>query len=110
MKSDLNALMDARNLDALMVFGHAEHNPPMYYLTGGGHVNHATLIWPRGRQAVLFHNDMEREEAARSGLALISYSKYDYEAFLNQAQGDQMNANTPIASPPGRCGPRPTDK
>jgi len=29
MKSDLDALMQARNLDALLVLGSAEHNPPM---------------------------------------------------------------------------------
>jgi len=93
MKSDLDALMEERGLDGLLVFGHAEHNPPMYYLTGGGHVSHATLIWTRGRTAALFHNDMEREEAARSGLTLISYSQYDYEAFLKQADGDPLHAN-----------------
>ena len=32
MKSDLDALMKARQLDAILVFGGAEHNPPMYYL------------------------------------------------------------------------------
>jgi len=34
MKSDLDSLMKARNLDALVVFGNAEHNPPMRYMTG----------------------------------------------------------------------------
>ena len=77
MKSDLDALMQARNLDAFIVFGNAEHNPPMTYLTGGGHVSHATLIKKRGEEAVLFFGDMERDEAAKSGLKLIPYSKYD---------------------------------
>ena len=33
MKSDLDALMQTKNLDAILVIGNATHNPPMYYLT-----------------------------------------------------------------------------
>jgi len=88
MKSDIDAIMQASNLDALIVFGNAEHNPPMYYLTGGGHVSHAVLIKKRGEEAVLFHGDMERDEAAKSGLKLIPYSKYDYDELLKQANKD----------------------
>ena len=44
MKSDLDALMEEKKLDAIMVFGNAEYNPPMYYLTGGGQVSSAILI------------------------------------------------------------------
>jgi Xaa-Pro aminopeptidase len=92
MKSDFDALMEARNLDAIIVFGNAEYNPPMTYLTGGGHVSHATLIKKRGQKAVLFHNDMERDEAAKSGLKLISYSKYDGVALYKKANGDSQLA------------------
>ncbi|MBU4224880.1 MAG: M24 family metallopeptidase [Chloroflexi bacterium] len=88
MKSDLDALMQAKNLDAILVIGNAEHNPPMYYLTGGGHVTGATLIKKRGGEAVLFCNDMERDEAAKSGLKVIPYSTYNYEALLKEAQGN----------------------
>jgi len=88
MKSDLDALMQAKNLDAILVIGNAEHNPPMYYLTGGGHVTGATLIKKRGEEAMLFCNDMEREEAAKSGLKIIPYSTYNYEALLKEAHGD----------------------
>ena len=68
MKSDLDTLMRMRELDAILVIGNATHNPPMYYLTGGGHVTGATLIKKPGDEPVLYCNDMEREEAARSGL------------------------------------------
>ncbi|GIK09582.1 MAG: hypothetical protein JETCAE02_09900 [Anaerolineaceae bacterium] len=93
MKSDLDALMQNRNLDALLVVGNAEHNPPMYYLTGGGHVSHATVIKKRGEEAAYFHNDMERDEAAKSGLRLIPYSKYDYDALYKEADGDLLLAS-----------------
>lgn len=71
MKSDLDTLMQARNLDALIVLGNAEHNPPMYYLTGGGHVNKAVLIKKRGDAPVLYCNAMERDEAEKSGLKIV---------------------------------------
>ena len=93
MKSDLDALMQTSQLDALLVVGHAEYNPPMYYFTGGGHVSHATLIKKRGEGAVLFHGDMERDEAAKSGLKLTPYSKYDLEDFLKKANKDAALAN-----------------
>lgn len=88
MKSDIDAIMQEKNLDALVIFGNAEHNPPMYYLTGGGHVSHAVLIKKRGEEAVLFHGDMERDEAAKSGLICVPYSKYDYDELLKQANRD----------------------
>ena len=92
MKSDIDNIMQAKNLDALVVFGHSEHNPPMYYFTGGGHIMHAMLIKKRGEGAVLFHGDMERDEAAKSGLKCIPYSKYDYEALLKQADKNPLLA------------------
>ena len=88
MKSDIDALMQTRNLDALLIVGHAEHNPPMYYMTGGGHVSHAALIKRKGEPAVLFCNDMEREEAAKSGLKVVPFSTYPYKELLEQAKGD----------------------
>ena len=88
MKSDLDALMQERNLDAIVVFGNAENNPPMYYLTGGGHVSAATLIKKRGEEAVLYCNDMERDEAAKSGLKIELYSKYPMQELMKEAGGD----------------------
>lgn len=88
MKSDLDALMQARQLDAILVFGDAEHNPSMYYFVGGGHVSGALLIKKMGKEPVLFYNDMERDEAARSGLKTVSYSEYPLSDYLAQADGD----------------------
>ncbi len=93
MKFEIDAIMKSRNLDAIVVFGNAEHNPPMYYLTGGGHVSHATVIKKRGEDAAYFHNDMERDEAAKSGLRLIPYSSYDYDALLKKADGNLLLAS-----------------
>jgi Xaa-Pro aminopeptidase len=89
MKSDLDAIMQARNLDALLIFGDAENNPPMYYFVGGGHVSGATLIKKVGKEPVLFYNDMERDEAAKSGLKTVSYSEFPTSNFMDEANGDQ---------------------
>ncbi|MBN2385466.1 MAG: aminopeptidase P family protein [Anaerolineales bacterium] len=93
MKSDLDALMASKNLDAILVIGNASHNPPMTYLTGGGHVSSATLIKKRGEEAVLYHQDMERDEAAKSGLRCISYSTHPYQELLKEAENDAALAS-----------------
>lgn len=71
MKSDLDALMQAKKLDAIVVVGNAEYNPPMYYFTGGGHVSNAVLFKKAGQEATIYCNAMERAEAAKSGLKVI---------------------------------------
>ena len=92
MKSDLDALMRERNLDAIVVFGDANNNPPMYYLTGGGHFSAATLVKKPGKEAVLYCNDMEREEAAKSGLQIRLYSKYPLQELMEEAGGNYGQA------------------
>ena len=84
MKSDLDALMKAAKLDAILVLGNAEFNPPMYYFTGGGHVTHAALFKMVGREAVLYCNAMERAEAAKSGLQVIPLHTGAVEALAKQ--------------------------
>jgi Xaa-Pro aminopeptidase len=71
------------------VLGAAEHNPPMYYFTGGGHVSGAALIKKRGEAPILFYNDMERDEAARTGVQTKSFSAYPMQELMKEANGDQ---------------------
>jgi len=85
MKSDIDALMQARNLDALLVLGDAEHNPPMTYLVGGGHVSHAVLIKKLNEEPLLFCNAMEREEAAKSGLKTMPVRRAPISEFIDGA-------------------------
>jgi Xaa-Pro aminopeptidase len=101
MKSDIDALMQAKELDAILVFGNAENNPPMYYLTGGGHVNSAVLIKKRNEDPVLYCNSMEREEAAKSGLRVVPMKYAPMEMFLSGA-GRQAMIEAGITS--GRVG------
>ncbi|MBC8334858.1 MAG: aminopeptidase P family protein [Anaerolineales bacterium] len=90
MKSNLDSLMQDRNLDTLLVLGNTQHNSPMYYLTGGHHVGGATLIKKKGEKPILFYRDMERDEAAKTGLKTISYSKYPEKELLKNSGGDMI--------------------
>jgi Xaa-Pro aminopeptidase len=89
MKSDIDSLMKERNLDALLVLGAAEHNPPMYYFTGSGHISAAVLIKKRGEEPILFYNEMERDEAAKTGLQTKSMGVYSFQELLKEAGGDK---------------------
>ena len=82
MKSDLDALMKDKNLDAILVLGDAEHNPPMTYLVGGGHVSDAVLLKKRNEEPVLFCNAMERDEAAKSELKIVPVRRAPITEFI----------------------------
>ncbi|MEI7846435.1 MAG: M24 family metallopeptidase, partial [Chloroflexota bacterium] len=88
MKSDLDSLMLDRKMDAILIFGNAENNPPMTFLTGGGHVSGATLIKKRNEEPVLFCNPMERDEASKSGLKIRLYDEFPWQELLKKADGD----------------------
>ena len=92
MKTDLDKLMKQHDIDVLFVTGAAQHNPAMIYFVGTAHVSDALLIKKRGKEAVLFHYPMEREEAAKSGLPLVSFSKYPMTEFLKDAGGNHLEA------------------
>ncbi len=92
MKTDLDALMKAQDLDAILVTGPAQHNPAMVYLTGGGHLTSADLIKPRGTDMVLFYNPMERDEAAKTGLKTKNLGDYNLMGLIKEANGDFQKA------------------
>ena len=92
MKSDLDNLMKKHDVDMLFVSGAAQHNPAMNYFVGTAHVSDAFLVKARGRKPILFHFPMEREEAAKSGLELISYSKYPMTELLKESGGNYLEA------------------
>jgi Xaa-Pro aminopeptidase len=85
--------MQSKNLDAILVIGNGDHNPAMVYLTGGGHFGGAALFKKRDGNAVLLCNDMERDEAAKSGLTLIPASKYNYDELMKAANGNPTLAS-----------------
>lgn len=96
MRSDLDAVMQANNIDALLVTGPAQHNPAMVYFTGVCHLSIADLIKKRGEPPVLFHTAMERGEAAnaarQNGLLTRGFSNYPYKERLEAAGGSPVGA------------------
>jgi len=72
MRSDIDRLMQEREIEAIMILGNMHDNPLMYYFTGAsGQVSDAMLLKKKGKEPVIFCNPMERDEAAKSGLEII---------------------------------------
>ncbi len=92
MKQDLDALMQAYQLDGMLVTGPGTHNPAMVYLTGGAFLTNADLIKIRGCDPVLFYYSMERDGAAQTGLETKNLDDYRYEDLLKGAGGDALQA------------------
>ncbi len=93
MKSDLPELMQASNLDALLITGSTRHNPAMTYFTGSVHVGQADLLVPRdGEPILIYHNPMEREEAAQAGLKTKNGADYKPLDLLKQTGGNALKA------------------
>ena len=98
MKSDLPRLMAARNLDALVVLGPdglGAANTAFTYFTSATHVTNGTIVVKRTSEQVettLVHNPMERDEAARTGMQLVSVADYRMQDIIRQMNGDRLAA------------------
>jgi Xaa-Pro aminopeptidase len=95
MKSDLPRLMRQRGLDALVVLGPdglSAANTAFTYFTGSAHVTNGTLVVKASGEAYLVHAPMERDEAARTGLQLISLAQYKMPDILKQVNGNRLAA------------------
>lgn len=93
MKSDLDRLMAARNLDGLLVIGDASGNPIMNYLTRGAALERALIVKRRGEPLTLIHGSMERDTAAETGMILVdrdqTYNRYE---LIKRHNGDRLAA------------------
>lgn len=93
MKKHLDSLLETHHLDAILVTGPAQHNPAMYYMTGGGHLTGGDLIKKRGSDPLLFHYPMERDEASKTGLRTKNLAEYKMHELLKEAGGDMLKAS-----------------
>jgi Xaa-Pro aminopeptidase len=93
MKSDIDRLMEKEDVQALFVLGSAAHNASMSYFTGRIHLTHGYLLKVQGQDPVLFHRAMERDEAAKAGLATKKLEDYDPAGLLEASKGDQIQAD-----------------
>jgi len=74
-----------------------QHNPAMYYFTGGVHLTDAILVKPRGDEPLIFHYPMERDEAAKTGLRTKSLNDYNYVELTNNS-GEHCKGEYPALS------------
>ena len=93
MKRDLDALMAARNLDAILVSGKVLGNPPLIYLLNGAHLTRGILIKKRGEAPSLIVGPMDRASAAVAGYPVLLTTQYGYNALLQQHHGDELAAS-----------------
>ncbi len=90
MKSDLDALMQARNLDAILISGKMLGNPPLVYVLQGARLTRALFIKKRGETPQLIVNPMEREEALHAGYPVRLSSDFGYADLLREHNGDAL--------------------
>ncbi len=99
MKTDLPRLMNERNIDALVVFGPdgmGSANAPFAWFVGDAHVTTGTVIVKRDGSAYVIHGTMEREEAAKTGMSLISKAAYKLPEILKQKNGNRIAAEVEL--------------
>lgn len=87
MRSDLDRLMNEYYLDAIVVISDETPNTFRDYLTGRAKA-HGNIFKKRGEQAVIVVSGMEVDEAAKSGLRVMTYHDFDFATLYNQF-GDQ---------------------
>lgn len=92
MKSDIDRLMQERDLDALIVAGGEEFNTIRYYLTNGAHISRGTIVKLRDKDALLVCNGMELEEAQKSGMRIKTDGEVGYYDIFKDADYDSSKA------------------
>ena len=99
MKSDIDALMQKRDLDALMVLGGEGYNVVRDYMSNGAHITGGIIVKKQGEQHRLIVNGMEIEEAKKSGLPCKTMSEMGYATLLKELK-DPMKAQIAFL---GKC-------
>ncbi len=92
MKSDIDRLMAARGLDALVVIVDEHYSPQFDYLAGKAHVTRALAFKDWQAAPVLVVSGMEVEEAAATGLTVYSFTDLGYADLLKEHAGDSFKA------------------
>lgn len=98
MKSDIDTLMEERDLDGFLVMGDG-HGSVMRYLTGGAYLEGALVAKRLHGPITLIHGSMERDRAAETGLTLLNRdTAFDRYALLDKHQGDALAAQVDYLS------------
>lgn len=92
MKADLDRLMAERNIDAAIVMGAMAGNPTLYYMVNGARLTSGMVVKKRHEPPVLIHSSIERDEAAKSGLATVDIRRYRFLELLRETGGNELAA------------------
>src|SRR5216684_4529960 len=85
MLSDLDRLMLARDIDALLVPMHEAMHPSFRWITRGAKVTRGYAVKLAGRDPLLISYPMERDEAAATGLATRLIHEFGYDGIFKSA-------------------------
>lgn len=85
MLNDLDHLMRARGLDALLVPMHEALHPSFRWITRGAKVTRGYAVKLAGRDPILVSYPMERDEAAATGLATRLIHDFGYDRIFKSA-------------------------
>lgn len=91
MKQDIDRLMKERGIDALTVSGTPRTCRDIYYLVGPIALSGCRVVKKMGEEPVLIVGGMERDEAAKSGLALKTWADFDVNKITKESK-DQLEA------------------
>ena len=95
MRSDLDRLMGERDIDAFFIPGTEGHNTYRDYVTGGVHAS-ALVVKKINEAPVLIVNAMERDEAAKSGLQVMTYDAFNLHAIYEEHGRGTPKANAAL--------------
>lgn len=94
MKSDIDGLMNARNLDAILIAGGEGYSEVRDYMSNGADITGGYIIKKQGEEPILVVSGMETEEAKKSGYQVYGwnelgmydlYQQYDDPAMIQVA-------------------------
>lgn len=82
MKSDIDALMKARELDAILIAGGEGYSEVRDYMSNGAHITGGYIIKKTNHDPLLVVSGMETEEAKKSGYEVKGWNELGfYELF-----------------------------
>lgn len=82
MKADIDSLMRARELDALMIAGGEGYSEVRSYMSNGADITSGIIIKKRDADPILFVSGMETEEAKKSGYEVVAWNELGFSDLL----------------------------
>ncbi len=79
MLSELDGLMNDRGIAAVIVSMHERLDPSFRWLSRGAKVTRGYVVKAAGRDPLLIHYPMERDEAASAGVRTVSIHDFKYQ-------------------------------